>query len=911
MVDQSPLLPQPAVAPTLNLTASVGNDIDNKGVTWKLSGTNCTNTGNGGTGSGQCGLLTNITPLTVTYISPGNLTTGLSVTLTATSIAQVSITKTATISVVLPVVFTVTGCNPTSPPNGVPCVLQGGSNGIPYNQTIAFTGGVSPYTVTSSPTPLPDCLKLVTSTTGLTATINQTPCNTGTTATTINFTATVTDSGGAPPVSQPYQITLAPAPPLSVTTTSLPAGTYGAPYNPSVLAQGGVPPLTYTFAPTAAGSLPAGDIAGLPPGLSANTMTGLISGVPTKQTGVTYPATYSFTVQVQDSSLPSPGQIQPPTPLPLTITIQAPTAVVISTSSLPAGMTATGYTGTLQATGGVGSYTWTLVQGQLPAGLTLQSNGTITGTPFVVTTTNFFTVQVADMEAVPMTATKQFNISVTAGINNNLLLKGSYSFLFNGFDSDGFVAIAGTLTADGAGHITAGSEDSNRISGVVTNATFTNPSSYSIDSNGDGRGTLELTASIGQQMLTVDYQLVLDSNGNVRFFENNATTTNTDTLGTHGEGVMKPIQGSSFSNASFSGHYSFVFRGEDLNGMPSAFGASITPSGNSLTITGLGDFNDAGTFDGGAASPQAFALSGVFSLIAGNRGSAQFTFAPSPSTPQVTMNFLFYFVSPSDLYFVEFDSSTTTGKPTINRLAGEMVLQNPSTKFNASVLQGSSVASGIAVNSSNSDVFAGLLTSTICDGVTAVNFSYDENSGGTITAPLFSGTCLVDPSGHVAFNALGATPAAAHIAAAYLTGPGQGFLLGSDAGVTTGLLEQQIGGPPYSNLTVMGTYVLSSPLIAESMVPNLLGELASNGGGSIAGTIDEIDPTGKIPNLGQAFSANFTSLATNGRGTMTTNATVPVGFPTSLIFYIVSPQTIRAISADASDQHPNLILLDH
>jgi hypothetical protein len=915
MVDEAPPNPQPPVAPTLNFTAILGNDVANKGVKWTLPTTagSCAGTG--------CGTLTNATPLSVTYIPPSNLTVNLSVVLTATSIAQGNITKTATITVVIPPVFTLTGCNPPSPPNGVACVLQNGNNGIPYSQTISFTGGVSPYMVAVTNGALPACLQLVTSTTGLTATINQTPCAKQTTVS--MFTVTITDSGGAAPVSQLYQITIAGPPPLSVTTTSLPPGTFGTPYNTSVVTQGGVAPLTFTFAPTAAGSLPPGDIAGLPPGLSANTATGQITGTPTQQ-APPYPKTYSFTVQVEDSSLPAPGQIVPTPPLPLTITIQAPANLVITSSSLPVGMTGQGYTGSLGASGGVMPYTWTVTQGQLPPGLTLDSSGGISGNPVLATTANF-TVQVSDSETIPMTATRQFSITIapcTTCLNNNSLVRGQYSFLFQGFDQDGFVAIAGSLTADGNGNITAGSEDDNRASAIVIDAPIISPiatpSKYVIDPN-DGRGTMQITATIGAQSVTIDYDLVLDSNGNVKFFEDNSIAGNTDILQTHGEGIMKPIQGSSFTDANLSGHYAFEFRGQDLAATPApaALAAVITANGTGDAITGTGDFNDGGTFDGGVTNPQAFSLPGIYTVISGtNRGLSQITFAASTTTPQITLNFVFYFVSPSDLFFVECDNTSTTapcstGTPAKFRMAGEMILQNPATNFNSTVLQGSSVTSGIGVSSGNSDVFAGLLTSTICDGNTALTLSYDENNAGTLTSPSFPGTCLVDPSGHATFAGLGATAAATRVAAGYLTGPGQGFVLGSDAAVTTGLLEQQVSGPPFSDSDVLGGYTLSAPYIAETLVPNLLGQVVGNGIGNLTGVIDEVDPTGKMPSLDQAFSANFTSLGANGRGTMTTSATVPTGFPTNLIFYIVSPSSFRMISADTSDVHPNLILLDH
>jgi len=921
-VDESEPNAVPPVAPTLVFTAAVSGDTNNKGVTWQLlKQSACSGTG---TGSGQCGTLTNSSPFSVTYTPPSNLATGttLSVTLTATLVANTSTTMTATITVVTPPVFTLTACNPPSPPVGAPCVLSNGNNGVPYTATISFAGGLQPYTYQT--TALPNCLQLSVSTTSATGSITGTPCGSRNATTVTTFTVTVQDSGGAPATSQEYSIQIASPPPLSITTTSLPPVTYDSPYSATVATQGGVAPLTWTFAGTAV----PGDIAGLPPGLSANTATGLISGIPSKQPG-TYPKTYSFTVQVSDSALPAPPQIAPAIPLLLTITIQAPQPLNITTASLPSGFTATGYSGSLQAAGGVPPYTWTVIQGQLPSGLTLSSLsdniGSITGTPVVVTTSTF-TVQVADSEVnpangqpSPMIATQQYTISIantTTSSNNSLFdSPNGYSFFFNGFDKDGPVIIAGTFTTDGKGNITTGTEDVNRNSGVATGASITT-GTYSIDANGDGHGTLELTANFGQQKTLVTvYDLVLDSNGNARFFEDNSTKTNTDGIfHTHGEGIIKPIQGSTFGNAALSGNYSFEFSGQDLAGKPAAFAGMVHADGTDASFTlGSGDFNDAGTLDNATTSaPQPFPLSGGFSAGSANRGSAQMTFQVT-NQPQVTLTFVFYFVSSSDLFWVEADSNATTGLPAgFDRLGGEMVLQQPTATFNQTILQGVSVASGIGLNAGNSDVFAGLLTAPVCDNSTAVTFTYDENNTGTITNPSFTGTCKVSSNGRVSFSGLGSTTAATRLAVAYLTGPGQGFILGSDSAVTTGLLEQQSGGPAFADLSVFDGYTLGTPFVVETQMPNVIGQVVSDGIGDVTGGIDEIAPPAtSAPKLVQALTAGFTGLAASGRGTMTATGTVPTGFPTNSIFYIVSPGSIRLISADSSDTHPNLFFLDH
>ena len=78
-----------------------------------------------------------------------------------------------------------------------------------------------------------------------------------------------------------------------------------------------------------------------------------------------------------------------------------------------------------------------------------------------------------------------------------------------------------------------------------------------MDANGDGHGTMELLTTFNQNaVLTTDYDLVIDSGGNIRYFENYTTKTGgnfNDVKQTHGEGVMKPVAASSFASNNLAG----------------------------------------------------------------------------------------------------------------------------------------------------------------------------------------------------------------------------------------------------------------------------------------------------------------------------------------------------------------------
>ncbi len=900
---------------SINFMATVANDTLNQGVSWSLAQTSSTTC----SGSG-CGTLSKMTNASVTYTAPTGLTTTESVTLTVASVTQPNVTTTATISVELPVTFTT-------------ITLPNGSNGVAYNQAIVVTGGIAPLNFSVQPgtstgcNPLPTGLAL---TTGGTIVGKPSYPTLGGTTSTCSFTVVVTDTplpiGSATPlaVSQPYTVSITPPSPLAINTTTLSTATSNTQYTGSISATGGVLPLTWSLA---SGSLP--------PGVALNPTTGQITGVVPKffPSGSTTSTAgpYTFTVQAKDQTLPTSQTVQSQN---LTITVQTPQPLTITTStSLTPGFTATPYNQSLQASGGIPPYTWTLTSGLLPSGLSLNSNGILSGTPVLAMTNDNFTVQVQDSEVTPQVFSEPFTISIMAGSGNgNSLISGSYSFLFNGYDSSGTVMVAGSITTDGNGTITGGLEDSNRVSneggtltGVVTGIPLTG--SYSLGT--DGRGTMQLVATNPQTSvtLTTDYRIVLDSTGTIHFMQNNDITTagvGTDTVGTHGEGILKPVP-ANFSSGSgiFLGNYSFLFSGQDMSAKPTALGGVIHADGVSNLIPAAGgvggDLNDNGTFDGGTGT--GLNISGTFSAGASNnRGTASLLFE-IPGKSQTTIEFAYYFVSQSDMFWVEVDESTTAQTPIFYRLSGEMIAQPANTAFGGNALTGTSVATGSAPNGSNASVLAGVFVSPAPgnSNSSSASFAYDENNGGTITSPSpsFTGTYVVATNGRVALTGLGS-----RAAVAYLTGPGQGFLLGSDTGVTTGLLEQQTGITTFSTGDVQGGYTLSTSLPAETNVPNLLGQVSSPlGDGSVGGVVDEILPpaTGSPEGtaiLGASLTAHINSIGPNGRGSIfagVSGTTPPAQFPAGLVFYVVSPSHFRAISADSNpgNAHPEVFFFDH
>ena len=93
----------------------------------------------------------------------------------------------------------------------------------------------------------------------------------------------------------------------------------------------------------------------------------------------------------------------------MTFEVQPPTLMITTASPLPDGAVETPYSRTLTAFGGQPPYTWSLTDGALPAGLSLSSEGVISGTP-TGAGTFFFDVQVED--ATNGTASATFSLTV-------------------------------------------------------------------------------------------------------------------------------------------------------------------------------------------------------------------------------------------------------------------------------------------------------------------------------------------------------------------------------------------------------------------------------------------------------------------------------------------------------------------
>ena len=259
--------------------------------------------------------------------------------------------------------------------------IPDGLVGSLYTKSLSVSGGVSPYTWSLESGSLPVGLSLSSS-----GVLSGMPIIDGTDT----FTVKVIDSDSpASTVTKEISITVTEPPALSIGTTSLIDGMVGEAYNSGFIAEGGVPPYTWSLA---SGSLP--------DGLTLSS-SGVVTGVPS------FSGTETFTLVVNDSDSPSNTVSRE-----FSLLITEPPPLSIETINLPNGIVGGSYNGGFIAEGGVPPYTWSLASGSLPAGLTLSSAGSISGTA-EAEETQAFVVKVTDMGTPISVVTKQFSLAVS------------------------------------------------------------------------------------------------------------------------------------------------------------------------------------------------------------------------------------------------------------------------------------------------------------------------------------------------------------------------------------------------------------------------------------------------------------------------------------------------------------------
>ncbi len=461
------------------------------------------------------------------------------------------------------------------------CVVINAVKGLPItSKTLVATGGTGTG-YTFSATGLPAGLTM-----SSTGTISGTPTVTGT----FNYTVTIKDSAGNTGTLN-CSVTVYAAPTATcVTITAI----QGVAITPATMTASGGQGAPYTFSAS-----------GLPAGLTMSS-AGVISGTPTVS------GTFSYTVTIQDS-MGNIGTVN----CSVTVT-PAPTAACATITAIQ-GVAIT--PATLTGSGGAGGpYTFSATG--LPAGLTMSSSGTISGTPTVSGTFNY-TVTVRDsagnvgtvncsvtvappvsatcatITAVKGTAITAVTMTASGGAG------GPYTFSATGLPAGLAMSssgvISGTPTASGTFNYTVTVKDKNGNSGTVNcSVTVTAPApplSLSCPSGATGTVGSAYSSSVAASGGTGPYTFALASGALPPGLTLNASTgaiTGTPTSGGNFAFSIKVTDSKgatalSSCSTSCGGSVTWSFEAPVGN-----LGTSQAYTVNGLTITAYG-YSGAGT----------------------------------------------------------------------------------------------------------------------------------------------------------------------------------------------------------------------------------------------------------------------------------------------------------------------------
>jgi M6 family metalloprotease-like protein len=244
--------------------------------------------------------------------------------------------------------------------------------GRPYQDRLVATGGSGSFSWAVASGTLPPGLALASST----GVLSGQPTAEG------RFEFTVVANSGTLTSSKSFVI-VAVQPVAILGEAQLPRAVTGSQYARTLAAEGGVGTMRWSVS---AGALPAG--------LALESATGRLAGTPTVA------GDYEFTVVAASDTLRDMRQF----------TLRVTAAVAIT--SVPArrgAVMGAAYADTVRATGGNAVFDWRVVGGALPAGLSLEPGGVLSGIPTVSGPFRFTAIATSD----GLSAQREFELTVT------------------------------------------------------------------------------------------------------------------------------------------------------------------------------------------------------------------------------------------------------------------------------------------------------------------------------------------------------------------------------------------------------------------------------------------------------------------------------------------------------------------
>jgi len=450
------------------------------------------------------------------------------------------------------------------------------------------------------------------------------------------------------------------------------------------------------------------------------------------------------------------------------------------------------------------------------------------------------------------------NVSLTAAAKDNSVpaagavitvqysngtLNGQYAFTFSGQNAGASYVAAGSISFDGNGNITGGTQDIN--SGGASAVTITS-GTYHIGT--DGRGNAMVVTSGG----TVNWQFAVVNHARafVERFDSGVQSAS---------GVLELQDASQFTLAGFTGSYAFNLSGANASNKP----GSLAMAG-AMTSDGLGGIGGGALDVNSAGSPSAgLSLAGTYAAPnASGRG------AMTLSSTFGTQNLAYYVVDATHVKVIETDAGA--------QLVGDVYKQPAGPFTNASVRGGFVFA---LLGSTSAGIFGegGVLTLDGTGNVISATSTIDINKNGNPQNSL-----AVSGTYNVADATTGRTTATLTVGGSTLLYAFYPQINGAlsvveidTSNVVAGrALAQSLGS--FSSGSFQGIYAFNftgNDFVVNPGEEDLVGQMVPNGGSALNTSSVDINDNGVLVHSAALSGSYLVSSSGRGSATLATNST--------------------------------------
>jgi hypothetical protein len=547
------------------------------------------------------------------------------------------------------------------------------------------------------------------------------------------------------------------------------------------------------------------------------------------------------------------------TTVTVTVTITINAVFEFENTSLPVATVDLPYNGTINTIGATGPFTWIVLSGSLPLGLTLSNSDTasvnITGTPTTAGTSTV-TIQVTDAAGTPISRT--FTITVNPP-----------------------PALTITTTSLPSGTVGTPYPSSASPTGFTLQASFgTPPYKWSIVS---GTGSLPAGLSLSSSGLISGTPMTAGTSTFTVRVQDSATpnpATATKSLSITINQVVV--------NSELSGNYAFLVSGYDANGGRFMAAGSFVANGSTGTISsGVMDINDAGNVQVNVP------FSG--SYLIGTNGLGTLAF------PGLDRTFALSFIPSGNPSFIK--SANLIEVDGLDQDSGVLVQQNTA-DFSTSAISGAYSFGFLGIDSTHTGRYA-LAGEFSANGSGTLSGMLDSDDAGSGPSPsvAFSGTYSVTSNGRGTMSITTAQSSTNY--SFYVVDSSQLLVIeidqvaGQTRPVVSGTALQQSMSLSLVGMSVFETTAeptVNGNFVAQAQV-GLLTTTGSNGSGTLTLSSD-LNTGGTASTAASQCSPNpcTYSLAANGRATLTNS-----GFQTSdPVLYLVNSNEAFIVGTDAA-----------